>query len=264
MIRSLNTAENAMKIQQTRIDTLANNLANVNTSGFRQILTRVSELGAGETTNPADEGNPDTRINTLPRVEGQPDNWAQVNPLVVSHATDVRRGPVSSTGRETDIAIMGRGFFTVQSENGDMYTRSGSFTVNAQKELTTPDGLLVLGEGGPIKLEGDSFSIDNEGMVIVDGSAMGRLKIVDFGDPGKLEHLGNSLLKAPEGLDPQAVPEGDLVVAQGHLEGSNVNAIDTLVAMISAQRAFEIQQKTLTTEDDMLSKAVNKLPQVGG
>jgi len=264
LIRSMSTAENAMKLQQTRIDTLANNLANVNSSGFRQILTRVSEVGASEINNQGDEGMATTDVSKLPRIEGGPDNWAQTNPLVISHATDVRRGPVSSTGRDTDVAIMSRGFFAVESEGGEKYTRAGSFTLDAQKQLITPDGLPVLGEGGPIKLEGDSFSIESGGMVMVDGAPVARLKIVDFGDPTKLEHVGNNLLRAPEGLEPQPVPADEIIVAQGHLEGSNVNAIDTLVAMISAQRAFEVQQKTLTTEDDMLSKTVNKLPQVGG
>lgn len=263
MIRSIKSAENAMLLQQTKIDTLANNLANVNSSGFKQILTRVSELDYATATNTeAAEGTQDS-FSTKPRVEGSADNWVQNNPLTMTHITDTRRGGVSLTGRDTDVAIMSRGFFAVGSDDGEMYTRAGSFTLNGQKQLVTPDGLTVLGEGGPITLEGESFSIDNNGIVMVDGSIVNRLKIVDFDDPTRLEHRGNNLLYAPEDLDPIAVPAGELALAQGHLEGSNVNAIDTLVAMIGAQRAFEIQQRTLTTEDDMLSKTVNKLPQVG-
>ncbi len=264
MIRSMNTAERAMQLQQTRIDSLANNLANVNTTGFRQILTRVSELGAGSVNNPGPDGMINTDLKKAPRVAGSEDNWVQTNPLVMSHATDVRKGPVSATGRETDVAILSDGFFTVETEAGERYTRAGSFTIDAQKRLVTPEGYPVLGDGGPIKLEGEEFSFDNSGLIMVDGAPAGRFKIVDFEDPTQLEHLGNTLLKAPEGLDPQPVPVEEMVIAQGHIEGSNVNPIDTLVAMISAQRAFEVQQKTLTTEDEMLSKTVNKLPQVGG
>lgn len=252
-----------MKLQQTRIDTLANNLANVNSTGFRQVLTRVTEFGSSDPNNQGAEGEISNDVNKLPRISGSPDNWAQVNPLIVSHATDVRRGPVSSTGRVTDVAIMGKGFFAVESAGDEMYTRAGSFTLNGKRELVTPDGLRVLGEGGPIKLDGENFSIDNNGMVMVDGAPLGRMKIVDFPDSTKLEHQGNNLLRAPEGQEAQTLPAKEIIVAQGHLEGSNVNAIDTLVAMITAQRAFEVQQKTLTTEDEMLSKAVNKLPQVG-
>jgi flagellar basal-body rod protein FlgF len=264
LIRSMNTAERAMQLQQTRIDSLANNLANVNTSGFRQILTRVSELGSSGTVTPGQENSESAPLSKSPRIKGSDDNWVRSSPLVMSHATDIRRGPVSSTGRETDVAIMGEGFFAVETDLGERYTRAGSFTIDSQKRLVTPEGHPVLGEGGPIVLEGESFSIGNNGVVMVDGAPIGGLKIVNFQDPGKLEHQGNSLLKAPENIEPEAVPVADIVVAQGHLEGSNVNAIDTLVAMISAQRAFEVQQKTLTTEDEMLSKTVNKLPQVGG
>ncbi len=264
MIRSMKSAENAMLLQQTKIDTLANNLANVNSSGFQQILTRVTEMEFDTATNTEGaEGTPEA-FSTKPRIDGETDNWVQDNPLTMTHITDTRRGAVSTTGRDTDVAIMGRGFFAVGSEDGEMYTRAGSFTLNGQKQLVTPDGLTVLGESGPIKLEGESFSIDNNGIVMVDGSIVNRLKIVDFDDPTRLEHRGSNLLHAPEDLDPIAVPLGELALAQGLLEGSNVNAIDTLVAMIAAQRAFEIQQKTLTTEDEMLSKTVNKLPQVGG
>lgn len=263
MIRSINTAENAMLLQQTKIDTLANNLANVNSSGFKQILTRTTELGTSNEANPDDAAMATSELNKLPRIEGADDNWVQTNPLVMTHIVDTRRGPVSMTGRETDVAIMGPGFFAVESADGEMYTRAGSFTLNSQKQLITPDGLPVLGDGGPVKLEGEDFSIDNSGLIMVDGAQVGRLKIVDFEDPTRLEHRGNNLMAAPEDMEAKAVPVGEIVVAQGHIEGSNVNAIDTLVAMISAQRAFEVQQKTLNTEDDMLSKAVNKLPQVG-
>jgi len=251
-------------LQQTKIDTLANNLANVNSSGFRQVLTRVTEMGSTDPNNPNAGKFPDDGIAKKPRVAGETDNWVQTRPLVMTHITDTRRGAVSSTGRDTDLALMGRGFFTVKAEEGERYTRAGSFTLDEKKQLITPDGLPVLGEGGPVKLEGDSFSIDSNGMVMVDNAPVARLKIVDFSDPSVLQHLGNNLLRAPEGVEAQAVPADEIIVAQGHLEGSNVNAIDTLVAMITAQRAFEVQQKTLTTEDEMLSKTVNKLPQVSG
>ncbi len=261
MIRSLNTAENAMQMQQVRIDALANNLANVNTTGFRGVLTRVSESGAPENTDNIQEGQDQAKTNQIPLPKGD-QNWAPVNPLELYHATDTRGGPVTATGRETDVALLGRGFFALQTEGGERYTRGGSFTLNTQKELTTPDGTKVLGTGGPIVLNGESFSIEGDGRVLVDGAQVAQFKVVDFSDPGKLEHLGGNLLKAPEGMEPQAVPALEIAMAQGHLEGSNVNPIDTLVAMIQAQRAFEVQSKVMSTEDEMLSKSVNNLPRV--
>jgi flagellar basal-body rod protein FlgG len=264
VIRSLNTAENAMQMQQLRIDALANNLANVNSTGFRGVLTRVSEQGSPETTANINEGEQAQGVDgALPRPTGRDAaNWQPVRPLELYHATDTRGGPVSATGRDTDVAILGRGFFSLQTEAGERYTRGGSFTINNQNELTTPDGTKVLGTGGPIVLNGESFSVEADGRVLVDGAQVAQFKIVDFGDPGRLEHLGSNMMKAPDDMEAQAVPVEEIALAQGHIEGSNVNAIDTLVAMIAAQRAFEVQSKVINTEDEMLSKSVNNLPRV--
>jgi len=265
VLRSLNTAERAMQIQQVRIDALANNLANVNTTGFRGILTRVAEMGAPETTGNIDDGMQQPQLDQgqqLDRARSQRENWALDNKLSINHATDVRSGPIVATGRDTDVALLSRGFFAIRTEAGERYTRGGSFSLNEQKELISPDGKRVLGTGGPLVLSGESFSIENDGRVMVDGAVVGQFKVVDFADPTKLEHLGGNMLTAPDGMEPQPVPPEEIVVAQGHLEGSNVNPIDTLVAMIQAQRAFEVQSKIMTTEDDMLSKTVNMLPRV--
>jgi flagellar basal-body rod protein FlgF len=251
MIRSMQNAEKAMQMEQVRIDALANNLANVNSTGFKQVLTRVSQAGAG---------NGGTGI---PRTGDKNDNWPVNTSTNLYHAVDNRPGPVKATGRETDVAILGKGFFVVQGESGDRYTRNGSFSINQDKELVTADGQKVLGSGGPIVLDGSTFSVENDGTIMVDGAVKDRLKLVDFADPTRLEHEGNNLLLAPDDMESTEVPTDQVIVAQGHVEGSNVNAIDTLVAMIAAQRAFEVQSKVLSTEDEMLSKTVNNLPRVG-
>jgi flagellar basal-body rod protein FlgG len=132
--------------------------------------------------------------------------------------------------------------------------------MNSDRQLTTPDGHPVAGDGGPLTLEGDDFTIGSDGTVTVDGQAIGRLKLVDFADPSKLEHMGNALLKAPADMAPQSMSAEDTIVAQGHIEGSNVNPVDTLVSMIEAQRAFETLAKVLQTENELLNKSVNNLP----
>jgi len=264
LIRSLDTAHRAMQLEQVRIDALANNLANINTAGFRQVLTRVEEKGA---PGPDSLDNPEMQQATAARgrrVPGGGSGWAPARPLEMFQTTDTRNGPVRATGRDTDVALMSRGFFVIQDEGGERYTRDGSFTVDKDKQLTTPDGLAVLGDGGPIKLEGNSFSIESDGTVLVDGNSVGRLKVVDFPDTSLLEHAGESLMRGIDGAQPEPVPAEEIVVSQGHLEGSNVSAIETLVAMISAQRAFEVEAKVLTAEDEMLSKSVNHLPKVMG
>lgn len=262
MIRSLNTAERAMTMEQVRIDALANNLANVNSAGFKQILTRVAQLGSGDNaTGGTGEqllANGSDRTNA----GGGGDNWSPVSRADLYHAMDNRPGPINATGRKTDVAVMGRGFFEIDTPDGKAYTRNGSFTLNSQKQLTTPDGSPVQGDGGAITLSGNDFSIANDGTISVDGKITGRLKLVTFDDPTRLEHLGNSILKNPEDMEPTPLPPEEMVVAQSHLEGSNVNPINTLVAMITAQRAFEVQSSVLKTEDEMLSKAVSTLPRV--
>jgi flagellar basal-body rod protein FlgG len=252
LIRSLNTAENAMQLEQNRIDALANNLANVNTAGFKQILTRVAEVAA-----PVPLGKNPGQADEQPAVASGPAR------LQMYHALDNRPGTIHATGRETDVAIMGEGYFEVATAGGTAYTRHGSFMLDAEQRLTTPDGHQVLGERGPITLAGTDFTIANDGAVMVDGKLTDRLKLVTFDDPSQLEHLGGSLVRPPEGMGRRTLDAVEVVVAQGHLEGSNVNPIDTLVAMITAQRAFEVQAKVMTTEDELLEKAVNNLPRVG-
>lgn len=249
-------------MEQVRIDALANNLANVNTAGFKQILTRVGEPGG---TKPVDPNSPDGEIQaqTARRPTGNTgSNWQSVTRMDLYHAVDIRPGPINATGRDTDVAIMGRGFYEIAGPEGSLYTRDGSFSLNSQRQLTTPGGLLVQGQGGAITLDGDNFSIGNDGTVSVDGKIVSQLKLVGFDDPTQLEHTGDSLLRAPDSIEATPLPAAEIVVAQGHLEGSNVNPIDTLVAMISAQRAFEVQSSVLKSEDEMLSKSVNNLPRV--
>lgn len=260
MIRSLNTAARAMQLESVRIDALANNLANASATGFRQIITRLAEPenAAGPAADPAAATAADRRA-TAGQAAAQP-RWAPVTRADLSHALDVRPGPITPSGRDTDVAIMGRGFFEIQTADGPRYTRNGSFILNSERQLTTPDGHPVAGDGGALTLEGGEFTIGSDGTVTVDGQSVGRLKLVDFADPSKLEHMGDALLKAPADLAPQPMSAEDTIVAQGHVEGSNVNPVDTLVAMIEAQRAFELHSKVLQTENELLNKSVNNLP----
>lgn len=262
LIRSLNTAEQAMQLAQVRIDALANNLANANSTGFRQILTRVSEQGAGQ--RPEAGGEVTAQADgALSRQLPKGQNWAPVPQMEMEHAVDIRPGAVRATGRDTDLALMGRGFFAVQTPAGERYTRAGSFVLDSEKRLTTPSGEQLIGTGGPIQLAGESFAVASDGTVTVDGNVVGRVKVVDFQDATKLMHQGDNLLEAPVDMPATEMPAEEVVLAQGSLEGSNVDPIDTLVAMIAAQRAFEMQTKVMTTEDEMLEKSVNTLPRVG-
>ncbi len=253
MIRSLNTAEKAMQVLQVKMDALANNLANAGSTGFRQVLTQVTEKANGPQS-------PTGAVATNTGISAS----SLGTQLKMNHVLDPRPGPINATGRDTDFALMGRGFFVIGSESGERYTRNGSFVLDGKQQLITPGGDPVQGEGGPIILTNNDFNVEADGTIVSDGNVVGKLKIVDFKDPSQLEHQGANLLKPPKGMSAEPVPPAEVAVAQGHLEGSNVNPIDTLVAMIEAQRAFEIQGKIMMTEDELLSKSVNNLPRVSG
>jgi flagellar basal body rod protein FlgG len=261
VLRSLRTAEKAMHLEQTRIDYLANNLANVDSSGFKQVLTRVTEANAKKdvpVTTPA-AGTMATTAATPAPVAGF-GLWPKQRELDMLPALDLRQGDLEPTGRGTDISLQGEGFFVVQDAGGnEFYTRSGSFGLDDQHRLVTMQGYLVQGTGGEIVLGGKDFSIGEDGTVTVDGTSPGKMRVVTFADPQKLEHHGDGLMAAPADMPATDVPENTASVAQGFLERSNVDPVQTLVAMISAQRAFEIGAKVLQTNDELLGRSTNTL-----
>jgi flagellar basal body rod protein FlgG len=258
MLRSLNTAEEAMKLQQTRIDVLANNLANADTTGFKQILTQVLESGAQDG---AVRRYDDTPPDALPRRRGLA--MPPGREVTMTVAVDLRKGPLRQTGRPTDLAIIGEGFFVVQDEAGrEFYTRAGSFSVDGQKRLVTSEGDLVLGTGGPITIEGDSFGIDRDGTVTVDGATAGRLKLVRLAQDDALRLVGGNRIARDGESELQEIPREEAHVEQGQLEASNVSAIDAMVDMIAVQRAFEVQSKVVQAADETLSTSVSQLGRV--
>lgn len=257
MLRSLQMAKKAMQIQQSRVDVLANNLANAATTGFRQVLTQVQDPGATGANNPGADGM------ALP--QGLVTTNSAVDRLVVGNATDARRGAIMSTGNGTDVALKSRGYFVVQDPEGnELYTRAGNFHLDQSGRLVTPGGDQVQSTGGPIEVGRGTLEILDDGTVTVDGAARGRLRVVDFATPARLVHRGDSLLAAPEDMAAEDVPATEVAALQGHLEGSNVDPVRTLVDMIAAQRAFEVQSKVLQASDENLQKSVNNLSAVRG
>jgi flagellar basal-body rod protein FlgF len=175
--------------------------------------------------------------------------------------TDFTQGELIETGGTYDLALNQSGFFKVMDEDGNTYyTRDGSFVV-AENQLVTANGEIVQGLNGPIYINGNTVSILENGQVLVDGNIAGTLDVVDLENREFLRKIGDNLYSMAEGVEPEEVPyEGK--VLQGYLEGSNVNAIDEMVEMISLLREFETSQKLIRMQDEMLEKAVNEIGRI--
>lgn len=257
MLRSLRAAERAMNVHVTRINALANNLANVDAAGFKQVLTHVTERGA---TVRSVEEPARTLDNEPKRAKGGTAAWSPQRELDLRSAIDLRPGALRETGRQGDLALAGDGFFVVQTPEGERYTRNGRFAVDRDGRLVTASGAAVLGGGGPLEIPGGQFVVQRDGSVVVEGNVLGRLQVVRFSEPSRLEHKGNALLAAPRDQVAEPMPPESVQVVQGSLEASNVDPIRALVDMIAAQRAFEIESRVMQAGDESLEKAVNSLP----
>jgi flagellar basal-body rod protein FlgF len=233
----------AQQVLQKRMDTTANNLANMTTAGFKveHVVTReLSEKPAAASDTPNDIAFADAW--TLQR--------------------DFSTGPLERTGNALDFAIEGPGFFTVQTAGGEAYTRDGRFNVNGAGELVTRNGEVVAGNGGPIIVDpmGGPVSVSREGSISQDDVVLGTLKVVDFPTPGGLERMGNNLWKA---TDEQPQPATSGKVVGGFVEGSNVNAVLELTEMIEISRAYASIAKMITQSDELRGTSIEKLARVG-
>ena len=175
--------------------------------------------------------------------------------------TNFSGGELKATGAKTDVAIEGPGFFEVQLPNGARaYTRDGEFQLNAQSQLTTKQGLLVLGEGGPLQFDPNTgpISISSNGEISQADGAKGTLKIVNFNNPKLLTQVGGGMFEA---RDPnlQPVTGAKATVRQGWLEGSNTSTPMEMANLITAMRSFEANQKVVQMHDERLGRIITEL-----
>jgi flagellar basal-body rod protein FlgF len=171
---------------------------------------------------------------------------------------DMAQGTIEPTGNPLDLAISGEGFFKVRTPNGDRYTRNGAFTIDKEKYLVTQQGYRVLGEKGPIRLDGSNVAVDKNGQIEVDGTPTGKLKIVTFKDLENIQKEGGSLFlyKGKKGVAAEVTPQ-QMSVTQRALEQSNVSAVQEMCRMISTNRDFESFQKVIQNYDEMDTKAAS-------
>jgi flagellar basal-body rod protein FlgG len=167
------------------------------------------------------------------------------------------QGALTPTGGTFDVALQGDGFFVVDTPDGTRYTRGGNFTVDSSGGLVTQDGLPVLGENGPIKIDGGTVEITEQGDIMIDGKKANTIKVVDFAKPYQLKKVGKNLLDVSSADVQPAQKPAQTAVAQGFLESSSVSVIQEMVKMIECLRAFELNQKAIMTQDDLTNKAIN-------
>jgi flagellar basal-body rod protein FlgF len=253
MIKGLYSAASAMLVNASRQQVLAHNIANLQTPGFKQVLTTVEDfMKTGVTYSPANL----LRENRLTAI-GQLGLGAESGPDYV----DYTQGGLESTDNPYDLAIQGNGFFRVKTADGVRYTRDGRFIRDAQNNLVTVDGYAVLNEGNqPIKLPEGILSVGQDGTIQVNAATVGKLGISAFAKPKtELTWDKGNLFKGPA----QSTDKLNTQVAQGYLEMSNANPSYLMTEMVQVARSYEAAQKMVQNNDELLGAAINSLGRIG-
>jgi flagellar basal-body rod protein FlgF len=278
MIRGLYTATSGMLCQEAKTNVIANNLANANTAGFKKdkVIFRDFPSILLRRINDPNKKLYELKIDPAPYV-GKLGTGAVVDEIY----NDKTQGSLRETGNSMDLALLGKGFFTVQTQNGPALTRNGAFKIGASGRLCTLDGFPVLAKAanaqkGPtlaidkngnttsdvveinIPANAKSFTVAKDGTVYIDGAAKYKLLVVSYDNPKRLLKRGKNLFfpKSDSGV---GMTTDKTEVLQGKLENSNVSTIECMVKLIAAQRNYEANQKVISSEDQLLGKAVNDL-----
>lgn len=271
-----------MVVQMHHLDAVANNLANVDLSGYKRdtpvdkafpeiLLRRMNDDGMFKF--------PLGSVDTTPIV-GRLGTGVELNEVY----TVFEQGPLKQTENPFDLALEGAGFLSIATEAGERYTRNGSFHLNDEGWLVTKHGEPVLGENGPLQLKKNNFVIDQDGVVWQNGTFAGdegrlvsleenewenlervdRLKIVRFERPRYLHKMGNSFWEGSRESGEAAIADGEARprVRQGFLEGANVNAVIEMVEMIEVHRAYEANSRMIQTEDAVMGRLINEAAKV--
>lgn len=245
MDRGLYIAASGGLLNLKQVDIVGNNLANASTVGFKaqRLVCRQQEFG-------------DTLAGVVNQKDARAADDQKRTPGVtqVEAITDFSPGAINTTGDPLHAALQEPDhFFVVGADEGEAYTRAGNFTMNSEGFLTTPDGYPVMGEGGPITISQGSPKITSSGAVLVDGEQVGRLRVVKVDDLSKLERQEGVRFTLKSGEQPATV---EAQVISGALEMPNISIVESMVEMISANRAFEGYTKVVRTIDELNERAL--------
>ncbi|MDX1951370.1 MAG: flagellar hook-basal body protein [Verrucomicrobiota bacterium] len=245
---SLYQAASALNANQRWQEVISQNMAASSIPGFKKQELSFSAVEAGMIPKSSAAGSVGGAQHwTLPEAKA---------------STSFAAGPLKYTGLKTDVAVEGTGFFEVQLPNGSKaYTRDGEFSQNAQGQLITKQGYLVLGEGGPIQLDRNNpgpLVIGTDGQVSQGQEVKGTLRVVEFGKPELLTSIpGGYFLASDPNLTENSDPTS--VVRQGYVEGANTNAVAEMANLITVMRSSEANQRIVQMEDERMGKAISEL-----
>ena len=256
MNRSLWIAKSGMEGQQFKLDTISNNLANVATNGYKRAGVVFEDLMYDSLRQVGAASSDQTQLPTGLQVG--------LGARVSASTRNFSQGNLQQSGNNLDIAIKGQGFFQIQLPDGSTgYTRDGSFQLDPSGQLVTANGhLLEPGITIPPNAQSVTLATDGTVNVTLPGQAaaqsVGQLQLATFINPGGLEPRGQNLYAetAASGTPSTGAPgtDGRGGLMQGYVEGSNVNVVEELVAMIATQRAYELNSKAIQTTDQMLAR----------
>lgn len=240
MLKGIYKAASGMIPRMKQQEILANNIANASTPGFKKDAVFLKELNS-------------VRQSTMPKKS----DWQ--TPMIDQIYTDYTQGAFGRTDNSLDVAIEGGGFFALEMPEGEavQYTRNGNFTVDTEGFLVNNEGLRVLGDGGPIEVGNGTVDITESGEILVDGSTVGQLQIVDFSDKSTLVKVGSSGFVVDETVE--AEPASGFSIRQGFLEQANINVIREMVGMIIALRNYESGSKVIQSQDESLNSLFNQV-----
>jgi flagellar basal-body rod protein FlgG len=253
MVRGLYTSALGMITQMQRMDVITNNIANVNTTGFKRDHVAAQSFSERLTKKIEDPA-------VLRLFQNIPIGRLNQGVFIDEVYTDFTSGTLRETGGALDVALVSRGFFCV-SVNGaggarELYTRDGSFSLGSDGLLVTRDGGRVLGQNGEIRLPNGEIAIDERGAITVNGEYIDTLRITDFEDARTLRKNGDNYYSTTADSR-QAAFTGSVV--QGFLENANVQTVKEMVELIALSRAYEANSKMIQTHDQTMGRAVNDI-----
>jgi flagellar basal-body rod protein FlgG len=244
ILRGIYTATSGMLVESLRMDVSSNNLANVDTAGFQRQTAHIYSL-------------PETPVHRVHQNRQQLLGVLGTGAFVDGSRSSFSPGTLRVTQNPLDVALVGSGFFAINTAEGTRYTRDGRFTVNASGLLSTLDGNLVRGERGSIFVGEGEVLIGEKGDITVNGEWVDKLLLVEFNDRDALIRHGANLYEAlPEAGTPFRYPA---TIVPGTLEMANVNVVREMVNLINIQRSYEANQKVVQAFDETLGKIINEV-----